>query len=172
MLAAVDMRIAEPLVSEKDPASQEAWDRWRDEWSAEDLVAAWVAAKQVQDSLRLIVSELEKLSCEALDGRTVTVDGRTWKPQAVAKRTFTPENKAGLRDAIVREIARKIALDPLTGDLDSDRARVARETVDELDRWVTLDATKVKKGPRDAAGIDLAEYGDARWSHSLREVPQ
>lgn len=172
MLAAVDVRVAEPVVSETDPASQEAWDRWRDEWPAEDLVAAWVAAKQVQDSLRLIVSELEKLSCEALDGRAVTVDDRTWRPSGVAKRSFTPENKQRLRDAVVREIARKVALDPLTGDLDSDRARLARETVDELDRWVTIDASKVKKGPRDAAGINLGDYGDERWSHSLREVPQ
>jgi hypothetical protein len=172
MLAAIDSRVAEPLVLETDPASQEAWDRWRNEWPAEDLVAAWVAAKQVQDALRLIVGELEKLSCEAMDGRTVVVDERTWKPSNVAKRSYDPEQKSRLRDTVVMNVARKVALDPLTGELDSDRARIARETVDELDRWVTVDVAKVKQGPVKASGMDLGEYGSVRWVQSLREVPQ
>ncbi len=149
-------------------------DRWG--WAdatPSDMVAAFISVKQAADELALVVKYAEQIAADALgDQFTVWVGDRAYKAKSVPRRTFPAEKKLELRDVMRRSIARKVALNPLTGELDEDRARVATETLELFDRWQTIDPAKFKTTNLKAEGVDVREFSETEWSRRVTEVPQ
>lgn len=140
------------------------------EASGEELVAVWLALKGLTDDARLLQSDALRAAHDRLDGAEVTYEGRTFTPTQKPHRSWTSDGKSRLRDQMVRHVAHAVALDPLTGELDSDRARVAHETIRTVEQWHTLDASKFKQAALKPAGLDLGEFCEAtEWRPELRE---
>lgn len=143
-----------------------------EDWSTEDLVAAYVAVKEAAGEFALVVKMAEVLACDALGRDTITVNGRQFKTRSTPKRTWPTEKKQQLRTVMESTIAKQVARNPLTGELEEDRARVAAETITAVDQWQTLDASKFKTTTLRKEGVDVGEYAETEWVYRIEEVRQ
>jgi len=141
-------------------------------WTPADLVAAAVALKEAATKVAEVARDADKIAADSLDGGTVVVGERKWRAGTTDKKDWAPENVERLRDEMSRNVARKVALDPITGELDSDRARVAQQTLSEFNVWQSINPKSFKKGAMDAAGLKADDFCQVTRVATLREVPQ
>lgn len=139
------------------------------------MVECWLALKEAAAELALVVRQAEQVAFDALKAGNVDavwLDGgsRGFKPRQVPRRTYPPEKKDALRSEMTRAVCRHVAANPLTGELEEDRARVAVETLTQLDRWQTIDPAKFKLTTLRAEGLDVDEFAETEWSQRIEEV--
>lgn len=152
---------------------------WLGEYNNPDTVQPPVAElldlvaflRLIADKCKETLGDAELVALDAMDGQPVEHDGQLWKQDWRTTKQWDADKARDLVDRAKLTIARKVSRNPLTGELEEDRARVAMEALAELDRWQTLSARSIKTSTLKAEGIALDDYAEVTRSAVLKATP-
>lgn len=137
----------------------------------ESVLELWLQLKDLTEVTTQALAEAEHAALDMLDGGTATAHGHEWRQDTRRTTQWDADKAKRLVDAAKLTIARKVSQNPITGELEEDRARIAMEALAELDRWQTISARSLKTSTLKAEGFSLDDYAEVSRHFVLKAVP-